>query len=94
MCLPTYQAIRHMYADSDGDGAMTSLADALRTGDDLLHVLVYLNGLGCPVTTLPELLAAVRGLEDEGEEELAAFECQEGVAVSAASDGRWLLFTP
>ena len=92
MCLPTYQDLRLLYDDPNDSDASTSLTVALRTGEDPLQLLAYLRGLGHRVTNLPELLGAVRDLD--GEEELAAFHCQEGVAVSVASDGRWLLFTP
>jgi hypothetical protein len=53
-------------------------------------VLQYLQSLGVGASTLKELHDGISALEDE--EELSAFECSEGVAVTHASDGWWLLF--
>lgn len=53
-------------------------------------VLQYLKALGVRASTLDELFHGITSLEDE--EELSAFECREGVAVTHASDGWWLLF--
>lgn len=88
---PTFSALRRRFG-GDGEACTTSLALALGGAGDPMNVLSYLNGLGVRVATLPTLLAAIRDLPDE--EELAAFEVAEGVAVSAASDGRWTLFLP
>lgn len=68
----------------------TSLRTALDGGEDPLQRLQYLAGLGLVIRTLPDLLA-INDLENE--EELSAFKVQEGVAVSAASDGVWVLFS-
>jgi site-specific recombinase XerD len=47
---------------------------------------------GVTVRRADDLIAAFQCLSHE--EELAAFRCVEGVAVSHASDGWWLLFSP
>ncbi|PHY22394.1 hypothetical protein [Caulobacter sp. BP25] len=61
------------------------------SGDAEAEVIIqYLHALGARTSTLKELLDGIAGLEDE--EELSAFECREGVAVTHASDGWWLLF--
>ena len=65
----------------------TSLRTALDSGEDAMGILQYLAGLGLVIQSLPDLLA-INDVEDE--EELSAFE---GVAVSMASDGAWILFT-
>jgi hypothetical protein len=54
-------------------------------------VLTYLAGLGLEVRSLDALLL-ING--DDTEEELHAFRVAEGVAVTIASDGLWMLFTP
>ncbi len=68
-----------------------SLAEALRDGDDPLHILSYLAGLGLTVQSLDDLL---RINNDPAEEEIHSFRVAEGVAVSLASDGLWQLFLP
>lgn len=67
-----------------------SLRTALNGGEDPLGLLQYLASLGLVIRALPDLLA-INDLEDE--EELSAFKVQEGIAVSAASDGVWVLFS-
>ncbi len=82
------------YADPDGpppDITRVSFALALREGDDPLHILPYLAGLGLAVTRLDDLLKVN---DDETEEEVRSFRVAEGVAVTVASDGIWLLFEP
>lgn len=54
-------------------------------------MLSYLSEFAAPVASLLDLYAAVCSLPDE--EELSAFRCREGVAISHASDGWWILFT-
>lgn len=53
-------------------------------------MLRYLRALGVQPKTASDLFHHIRALEDE--EELSAFQCQEGVAVTQASEGWWLLF--
>lgn len=55
------------------------------------RVIAYLTGLGIEVRQVDDLL---RINDDPDEEELHAWRCREGIAVSVASDGTWLLFTP
>ena len=79
------------YEDEPGEVHRASLADALRGGNDPLKVVEYLTGLGIAVRELDDLLTIN---DDESEEELHAFRVLEGVAVSVAADGAWVLFTP
>jgi hypothetical protein len=67
------------------------LAACLKTGDDPAKLLTYLAGLGQTVASLDDLLNINR-LDDE--DELGAFKVTEGVAVSIASHGAWVLFQP
>jgi len=77
--------------DNLPDVARVSLAEALHDGDDPLHILKYFRTLGLTVRCLDDLL---RINDDDTEEELHSFRVAEGVAVSVASDGLWLLFVP
>jgi hypothetical protein len=85
--------LRRYSGDQDEalDVPRISLAEALRTGDDPLHILPYLAGLGLEIRKLDDLLL-IDG--DDTEEELHAFRVAEGVAISIASDGLWMLFVP
>ncbi|GAB0115739.1 hypothetical protein [Acidisoma sp. C75] len=85
-------ALLRRYADETGeprDVPRISFEEAVARGDDPLHVLPYLAGLGIVVRTMDDLLM-ING--DGGEEEISAFPVEEGVAVVVASDGAWLLF--
>ena len=75
--------------DEPRDVPRISIAAAVRAGDDPLHVIPYMAGLGLTVRCLDDLL---RINNDETEEELHSFRVAEGVAVTLASDGLWLLF--
>lgn len=91
---PNFAGLIALYAEDPDDPPETvtvSLSAALATGDDPWQVLSYLDGLGIVVRCLDDLLAIN---EDDTEEELHAFRCAEGIAVSIASHGQWLLFTP
>jgi hypothetical protein len=68
-----------------------SLAAAVAGGSDPLDIITYLAGLGIAVRTLDDLLAIN---DDPDEEEVHSFRVAEGVAVSVASQGEWLVFTP
>lgn len=70
--------IEQVPLDSPDPGPMASL------------VLDYLAGLDRPAATLSELLQSINA---EDEEDLSAIRCAEGVAVTSASDGWWVLFT-
>jgi len=85
--------LRRYCADDDEprDVPRVSLAEAMRAGDDPLHIIPYLAGLGLPVRSLDDLL---RVNDDASEEEVGCFRVAEGVAVTIASDGLWLLFEP
>ena len=68
-----------------------SLALALATGNDPLRLLDYLAGIGIVVSTLEDLLR-INDVADE--EELSAHRVAEGIALSVASEGEWVLFRP
>lgn len=91
----TLTALLQRYRDHDdaepGDVQRISFAEAVRDGDDPLHILKYLSGLGLAINSLDDLLQINA---DEDEEEIHCFRVAEGVAVSVASDGLWLLFEP
>jgi len=80
------------YAD---DGEIPHLAYARlkspRSKSEAARVLAYLAGFGIQPSTLDELRSAIDELE--GEEELSAHPVAEGLAVTHASDGWWVLFT-
>jgi len=91
---PTFLDLCRRYALDDSDEyepPTVSLSAALSSGDDPLRIIDYLRTLGIVIVTLEDLQAAISGLSDE--DELSAFRCKEGIAVSVASDGHWLLFT-
>lgn len=54
------------------------------------RLLAYLRDAGCNFLSSAGLLDAVGSLAND--EEIAAHRCLEGVAISHASDGWWLLF--
>lgn len=91
-CPPTFAELRRRYQALPSASARTiALSSALQAGDDPLHVLSYIGSLGVRAQTLQQLHSGINGLT--GEEELSAFKCQEGVAVSVASNDEWILFT-
>ena len=55
------------------------------------RVLAYLRDFGWRVSSTADVLRAVTMLEDE--EELSAFAVLEGVALTHASEGWWVLLT-
>ncbi len=63
----------------------------LKGADDPLKIVEYLTELGIAVRELDDLLKINA---DDTEEELYAFRVAEGVALSVASDGLWLLYEP
>jgi len=91
---PSIKELVRRYAserDEPADLTTTSLSAALAGVAESRSILGYLAGIGLHVTTISDL----RRINDlEGEEELAAFEVAEGVAVSVASANAWILFTP
>lgn len=91
---PTFAQLlaRHDARTTDDEVSVVSLSRCLTAREDPQHVLGYLAGLGQAVSSLDGLLAAVNNLDDE--EELGATEVREGVAVSIASHGLWVLFVP
>ena len=77
--------------DEPRDVPRINIADAVRSGDDPLHVIPYMAGIGLTVRGLDDLL---RINDDDTAEEIRSFRVAEGVAVTVASDGLWLLFEP
>lgn len=89
---PSFAELRDRYQVLPASPVVTiALTSALQAGDDPLHILSYIDALGVHAETLQQLHAGINGLE--GEEELSAFQCREGVAVSIASQDEWILFT-
>jgi len=92
---PAFVAIARRWAMPDAPGVIerfeVSLPAALAAGDDHLHVLSYLRGLGFEVRTLEDIAAALLSIEDE--EELSAEWAREGLVIHHASDGWLTLFT-
>lgn len=86
-------ALLQRYNDPDNeppDVTHIRLADAMREGDDPLHVLPYLvQALGKTVHSFDDLLAIN---DDDTEEELHSFRVAEGVVVVIPSHNQWLLF--
>ena len=66
---PLAALLRRYRDDSDEprDVPRVSLAEALRRGDDPLHILPYLTGLGLAIRSLDDLLLIN---DDDAEEEL------------------------
>lgn len=93
MELPTFAQVRGRFIAPDDDPPVSLETAALQgapVGSEAERILRYLHGLGVEPTSLRTLYEGIVELEDE--EELSAFECQEGVAVTQASEGWWLLF--
>lgn len=90
---PPFVELARAYAQTDDlpPAPVVSLSAVVEGQPDPWGLLTYLQQLGRSVTTLDDLLAAIDDLDDE--DELGAFLCAEGVAVSQASDARWLIFT-
>ncbi|HEY1857325.1 hypothetical protein [Acidocella sp.] len=90
----TLGALLQRYAgdnDEPRDVPRVRFDEAMQSGDDPLHILPYLTGLGIAVRRIDDLLQIN---DDETEEEIHAFRVAEGIAVVMASDGNWLLFEP
>ena len=68
-----------------------SLSAALRDGKDPMKILSYLASLDILVAKLDDLCAINL---DPTESELHAHRVAEGVAISLASDGLWILYVP
>jgi len=95
--MPTFAQLLSRFGATDADVSIVSLSACLPSGDDPRHVLAYLRGLGCAVTSLDTLLHTVNTLD--GEEELGAFatltdDGLPAVLVSIASHGTFVLFRP
>ena len=60
-------------------------------GSHAALILKYLSTMGAAPNSLAELVAALDGLRDE--DELVWWRVPEGLAVTSASDGFWVLFT-
>lgn len=87
----TLEALLRRYSDIDklSEVQRVSFADAVRTGQDPLHIVKYLATLGIEVKT-PADLFRLNG--DDNEEELVCFWIPEGVAATINSDDSWLVF--
>ncbi|HEY1856959.1 hypothetical protein [Acidocella sp.] len=90
----TLRALLRRYAgenDEPRDVPRVRFDEAVRQGDDPLHILPYLASLGIAVETMDDLLRINR---DGTEEEISAFRVAEGIAVVISSDAIWQLFEP
>ena len=67
-----------------------TVLDPANRAIELERLIEYLNRLGSNIVTAGDVLSAIEA--DPTEEELSAYRCAEGVAVSHATDGWWLLF--
>lgn len=91
--LPSLAEVRARFVAPDDDpppALEVSTLTSAAPGSEADRVLGYLSSLGIHPRTPRDLFRQIHTLEDE--EELTAFECQEGVAVTQASEGWWLLF--
>ena len=90
--IPSFGDLVATYTDDPDDPPITeivSLAAALVAGDDPWRLISYVAGLGIVIKTLDDFLTIN---DDETEEELHAWPCREGIALSIASEGAWILF--
>lgn len=78
--LPSFAALRLRYGNEPAPIARRNERE---------HLITYLREHGASVTTAEDVYHAVLTLDHE--EELSAFRCREGIAVSNASDGWWVL---
>lgn len=58
--------------------------------DEMTRIVAYLRHQGSMVSEAADVFDAVQSLREEGE--LSSHHCVEGIAVSHASEGWWLLF--
>ena len=89
--IQTLEALLTRYSEIEKlpDVHRIKFADAVRTGDDPLHIIKYLATLGIEVREPNDLL---RLNDDDNEEELVCFRIPEGVAATINSDDSWLVF--
>lgn len=79
--LPSFQHCRRRF-----DAAS---ADFDAPPGEYMRLMTYLRQAGATPLSADDVLVAIRSLPEE--EELTAYRCREGVAVSHASEGWWLL---
>jgi hypothetical protein len=89
--IQTLEALLSRYSEIEKlpDVQRIKFDDAVRTGEDPLHVIKYLATLGIQVREPDDLL---RLNDDDNEEELVCFKIPEGVAATINSDDSWLVF--
>ncbi len=89
--IQTLEALLSRYSEVEKlpDVQRIKFVDAVRTGEDPLHVIKYLATLGIQVREPDDLL---RLNDDDNEEELVCFKIPEGVAATINSDDSWLVF--
>ena len=91
MKVETLEALLARYSDIEKlpEVQRVKFADAVRTGEDPLRIIMYLATLGIEVKTPADLF---RLNDDDSEEELVCFWIPEGVAATINSDDSWLVF--
>ncbi len=89
--LETLEALleRYSYIERLPEVQRVKFADALRQGDDPLHIIPYLSSVGIQVQ-MPEDL--FRRNDHPDEDELVCFWIPQGVAATINSDDLWLVF--
>ena len=87
--METFEELYRRFAQDGDDAVQRWDISADKPDGNVALVLTYV-GATKPVT-LRGLANAVQNLQEE--EELAAFWCDEGLAISCASDGWWVVFT-
>ena len=89
--IQTLEALLARYSEIEKlpDVQRIKFDDAVRTGEDPLHVIRYLATLGIEVREPADLLLLN---DDDNEEELVCFRIPEGVAATINSDDSWLVF--
>lgn len=88
--IPNLSSVLSLYEAEIKDVVRISFVEVMNGKPDPSGIVQYMQDLGINIKSLIDLLKIN---EDEGEEELYAHLCQEGIAISHKSDGLWFLFT-
>jgi hypothetical protein len=89
----TFAALLRRYRDDDddepGEVHRISFAEAVRSGDDPLHILKYMKTLGIATDSISDLIKIG---QDDSEDSVSVHVVSDGIAVT--HDGIWVLFEP